>query len=67
MALFSRPTARVLAILDLLMANPSQGFGLTEMTRRLGLNKERVKLRTDLFTPPGTGAQLDLFGDKRAA
>ncbi|MFK8048909.1 MAG: IclR family transcriptional regulator [Halioglobus sp.] len=39
MALFSQPTARALAILDLLMANPNQSFGLTEMTRRLNLNK----------------------------
>lgn len=39
MALFSQPTARALAILDLLMANPNQAFGLTEMTRRLSLNK----------------------------
>lgn len=39
MALFSQPTARALAILDLLMANPEQAFGLTEMTRRLNLNK----------------------------
>jgi len=39
LALFSQPTARALAILDLLMANPSQSFGLTEMTRRLNLNK----------------------------
>ena len=39
MALFSQPTARALAILDLLMANPNQAFGLTEMTRRLNLNK----------------------------
>ncbi|MEM1111105.1 MAG: helix-turn-helix domain-containing protein [Pseudomonadota bacterium] len=39
MALFSQPTARALAILDLLMANPNQEFGLTEMTRRLNLNK----------------------------
>jgi DNA-binding IclR family transcriptional regulator len=38
-ALFSQPTARALAILDLLMANPHQSFGLTEMTRRLSLNK----------------------------
>jgi len=38
-ALFSQPTARALAILDLLMANPQQAFGLTEMTRRLNLNK----------------------------
>jgi DNA-binding IclR family transcriptional regulator len=38
-ALFSQPTARALAILDLLMANPHQSFGLTEMTRRLNLNK----------------------------
>jgi DNA-binding IclR family transcriptional regulator len=37
--LFSQPTARALAILDLLMANPTQAFGLTEMTRRLNLNK----------------------------
>lgn len=39
MALFSQPTARALSILDLLMANPRQAFGLTEMTRRLNLNK----------------------------
>ena len=39
MALFSQPTARALAILDLLMANTNQAFGLTEMTRRLNLNK----------------------------
>jgi DNA-binding IclR family transcriptional regulator len=39
LALFSQPTARALAILDLLMANPTQSFGLTEMTRRLNLNK----------------------------
>jgi DNA-binding IclR family transcriptional regulator len=39
LALFSQPTARALAILDLLMANPQQAFGLTEMTRRLNLNK----------------------------
>ena len=39
MALFSKPTARALAILDLLMANPDQAFGLTDMTRRLNLNK----------------------------
>lgn len=39
MPLFSQPTARALAILDLLMANPHQAFGLTEMTRRLNLNK----------------------------
>ncbi len=39
MGLFSKPTARALAILDLLMANPQQAFGLTEMTRKLGLNK----------------------------
>ncbi len=39
MALFSQPTARALSILDLLMANPNQAFGLTEMTRRLNLNK----------------------------
>jgi DNA-binding IclR family transcriptional regulator len=38
-ALFSQPTARALAIIDLLMANPHQAFGLTEMTRRLNLNK----------------------------
>lgn len=39
MALFSKPTARALSILDLLMANPNQSFGLTEMTRKLNLNK----------------------------
>ncbi|ARN75662.1 helix-turn-helix domain-containing protein [Oceanicoccus sagamiensis] len=39
MALFSKPTARALAIIDLLMANPQQTFGLSDMTRRLKLNK----------------------------
>lgn len=39
MALFSKPTARALAILDLLTANPQESFGLTEITRKLGLNK----------------------------
>lgn len=39
MGLFSKPTARALSILELLMANPQHAFGLTEMTRRLGLNK----------------------------
>ncbi|CAN5154524.1 PA0069 family radical SAM protein [soil metagenome] len=35
--------------------------------RRLGLNRERLKLRTDLFVPPAekTG-QLDLFGQRAA-
>ena len=39
MALFSKPTARALAILDLLTANPHESYGLTEITRKLGLNK----------------------------
>ncbi len=39
MALFSKPTARALAILDLLTANPQESYGLTEVTRKLGLNK----------------------------
>lgn len=39
MALFSKPTARALSILDLLMANPQQAYGLTDMTRKLKLNK----------------------------
>lgn len=39
MALFSKPTARALAILDLLTSNPQEAFGLTEITRKLGLNK----------------------------
>ncbi len=39
MALFSKPTARALAILDLLTANPQEAFGLTDITRKLGLNK----------------------------
>ncbi|MBB3046498.1 DNA-binding IclR family transcriptional regulator [Litorivivens lipolytica] len=39
MALFSKPTARALAILDLLTANPQDAFGLTDITRKLGLNK----------------------------
>ncbi len=39
MALFSKPTARTLAIIDLLMANPHRAYGLTDMTRQLKLNK----------------------------
>ena len=39
MALFSKPTARALAILDLLTSNPQEAFGLTEITRKLGLNR----------------------------
>jgi hypothetical protein len=31
-------------------------------TARLGLNKDRARLRTDLFEPPGkASAQFDLF------
>ena len=37
--MFSKPTARVLAIMDLFMSHPSKAFGLTELTRILGLNK----------------------------
>ena len=37
--MFSKPTARVLAILDLFMSHPSKAYGLTELTRILGLNK----------------------------
>jgi DNA repair photolyase len=36
-------------------------------TRRLGLNHDRLKLRTDLFTPPGSADQLDLFAQRPAA
>jgi DNA repair photolyase len=37
-------------------------------TKRLGLNQEKRKLRTDLFVPPiPAGDQLDLFGSQRAA
>ena len=36
--------------------------------KRLGLNSERRRLRTDLFSPPTLpGDQLDLFGNKAAA
>ncbi len=36
--------------------------------KRLGLNAEKRRLRTDLFTPPAmAGDQLDLFGNKAAA
>jgi DNA repair photolyase len=36
--------------------------------RRLGLNRERRQLRTDLFRPPvPEGGQLDLFGQQTAA
>lgn len=37
--MFSKPTARALSILDLLMAHPHKSFGLTELTRTLNLNK----------------------------
>lgn len=35
----SRPTLRILAVLDFLTANPEESFGLTEIGRRVGLNK----------------------------
>ena len=36
--------------------------------RRLGLNRERRRLRTDLFRPPAPeGTQLDLFAERAAA
>ena len=36
--------------------------------RRLGLNREKLKLRTDLFVPPAAETeQLDLFAGQRAA
>ncbi|MAG30106.1 MAG: hypothetical protein CL908_04330 [Deltaproteobacteria bacterium] len=35
----SNPARRILAILDFLTANPEDAFGLTELSRRLGLNK----------------------------
>ena len=37
MALFSQPTARALAILDLLMANPQQAFGLAKKMIQYGI------------------------------
>ncbi len=37
-------------------------------TRRLGLNREKLRLRTDLFVPPEAERdQLDLFGGQKAA
>ena len=36
-------------------------------TRRLGLNRDRLKLRTDLFAAPGSAQQLDLFAGQKAA
>jgi DNA repair photolyase len=36
-------------------------------TKRLGLNGERSRLRTDLFVPPAAGSQFDLFGGRVAA
>jgi len=37
-------------------------------TRRLGLNREKLRLRTDLFVPPALeGDQLDLFAGQKAA
>jgi DNA-binding IclR family transcriptional regulator len=35
----SNPTRRILAILDFLTANPGAAYGLTELSRRLNLNK----------------------------
>ncbi len=35
--------------------------------RRLGLNHNKLRLRTDLFTAPGSEAQLDLFAGQKAA
>jgi DNA repair photolyase len=36
--------------------------------KRLGLNQQKRRLRTDLFVPPGgVGSQLDLFDQKQAA
>jgi DNA repair photolyase len=36
--------------------------------KRLGLNRDKLKLRTDLFVPPtAAGDQLDLFGRREAA
>ncbi|MBW2360741.1 MAG: helix-turn-helix domain-containing protein [Deltaproteobacteria bacterium] len=35
----SNPARRILAVLDFLTANPGDAFGLTELSRRLGLNK----------------------------
>ncbi len=35
--------------------------------RRLGINREKLRLRTDLFTAPGAERQLDLFGGQKAA
>ena len=35
--------------------------------RRFGLNQDKLRLRTDLFTAPGSEAQLDLFGKRQAA
>ena len=37
-------------------------------TRRLGLNRDKLRLATDLFRPPtADGDQLDLFGGQKAA
>jgi DNA-binding IclR family transcriptional regulator len=38
-ALFSKPTARALAILDFMAAHPDRAFGLSDLSRRLQLNK----------------------------
>ncbi len=35
--------------------------------KRLGLNREKLRLRTDLFVAPGASAQLDLFAQRVAA
>jgi len=35
--------------------------------KRLGLNQEKRRLRTDLFVPPVAGDQLDLFAGRAAA
>ncbi len=35
--------------------------------QRLGLNRDKLRLRTDLFTAPGAEKQLDLFAGQKAA
>ncbi len=55
--MFSKPTARVLAILDLFMSHPSKVYGLTELTRILGLNKATCHAILSTMTRYGFLAQ----------
>ena len=57
MSLHSAPTARALAILDLLTAQPQQALGLTEITERINLNKATCHAILATMTAQGFLAQ----------